>query len=177
MAKKTTTKYNSNIQEKRVAKELNADVTVASGALWGQKGDVRNEQFLVECKTTHNKFYSLNRNIWSKIEKEAVNDGIRLPIMCIDLEDGKNRIAVIKYLDFIGLDLDTKAQYLGNSIPELVENKSFRVNADFIGAPFPQELEEGQYPCYRRDVKFITPYGGIHLVMIPWEDFINILDN
>lgn len=39
-------------QESRVAKEVSGKVTPASGALWGSKGDVRNDLFLIECKTT-----------------------------------------------------------------------------------------------------------------------------
>ena len=172
MARKSTTKYQSNKQEKRVAKDLDAKVTVASGALSFQKADVRSDQFLVECKTTAKNYYTLTEKTWSKIESQAVKDGIRMPLMCIDLEDGKTSIAVIKYLDFLGLDYDTKAQYLGNPVPEFIETSSFRVTGDFITAPFPQELIQGQYPCHRRDVKFLNI--GTHLVMIPWEDFINI---
>ena len=172
MAKKNTTKYNSNKQEKRVAKDMNAKVTVASGALPFQKADVRSDQFLVECKTTKNSYYSLTVRTWEKIQQQAIKDGIRMPLMCIDLEDGKTQVVVMKHLDFIGLDYDLKAQYLGNPIPELLDTTSFRVTGDFINAPFPQELVKGQYPCYRRDVKFVD--HGIHLVMIPYEDFLYI---
>lgn len=171
MAKRNTTKYMSNKQEKRVAKSLNAKVTVASGALSFQKADVRSDLFLVECKTTEKSYYPLTRKTWDRISIQAIRDGIRMPLMCIDLEDGKYSIAVINYMDFIGLDLDLKAQYLGNPLPDLIENDSFRVSSAFIGSPFPQDLQKGQYPCYRRDVKFI---GGDHLVLIPMEDFINL---
>lgn len=171
MAKKNTTKYMSNKQEKRVAKSLNAKVTVASGALSFQKADVRADEWLIECKTTEKTYYSLTRRTWEKICKEAVKDGIRMPLMCIDLEDGKYSIAAMRYFDFIGLDLDTKAQYLGNPLPDLIDQNSFRVTSAFIGSPFPQELQKGQYPCYRRDVKFIE---GDHLVLIPMEDFVNL---
>lgn len=172
MAKKNTTKYQSNKQEKRVAKSLDAKVTVASGALSFQKADVRSEDFLVECKTTSKNYYTLTLKTWEKIESQAVKDGIRMPLMCIDLNNGETSIAIMRQLDFIGLDYDLKAQYLGNPVPEFIDAKSVRVTADFINAPFPQQLEKGQYPCYRRDVKFL-PFGT-HLVMIPWEDFINI---
>lgn len=36
-------KRNSKNQESRVAKEVLGKVTPASGALWGSKGDVRND--------------------------------------------------------------------------------------------------------------------------------------
>ena len=172
MAKRGTTKYQSTKQEKRVAKDLDAKVTVASGALDFQKADVRNDLWLVECKTTSKSFYSLTEKTWSKIEKQAIKDGIRMPMMCIDLEDGEIKLVVIKYFDFLGLDYDIKAQYLGNPIPDFIEASSVRITGDFIVAPFPQELKEGHYPCPRRDIKFLNI--GVHLVVLPYDDFINI---
>ena len=77
-------KKKSQLQEARVAKELNAKTVIASGALWGSKGDVRHEDFLVECKTTTKLYYSLTMKVWEKIEKEAVKDGLRIPLMCIE---------------------------------------------------------------------------------------------
>lgn len=172
MKNKNATKYKSNLQEQRKAKDLKTHVVVASGALWSAKGDVRNDRYLVECKTTKNSYYSLTIDTWNKIKKQANKDGLRIPLMCIDVEDGKHSIAVMSYLDFMGLDFDTKAQYLGNVQPILVENKSFRVTADFIGADFPQSVDVGQYPCYRMDFKFVDL--KTHLVCLPWEDFIYI---
>lgn len=177
MAKKNTTKYKSNLQEKRVAKELNAKVTVASGALDFQKADVRNDIFLVECKTTSKPFYSLTLTTWLKVEKQAIKDGLRTPLMCIDLEDGNTKLAVINFLDFLHLDLDIKAQYLGNPEPKLIDKKSYRLTGDFIGEDFEQEIIKGHYPCYRHDIKFlyVTPTGkDKHLVILPWNDFVVI---
>lgn len=91
------TKRKSTAQEKRVAKEVSGRTVVASGALWGSKGDVRNDQFLVECKTTSKDHYVLNYSTWEKIRHEALRDGFREPVMCIDLQDGKHRLAVLDY--------------------------------------------------------------------------------
>lgn len=82
-----TVKKRSQRQEKSVAKDLNARVTVASGALWGMKGDVRNEKFLIECKTTEKDFYTISTKVWEKIEEEALKDRMRTPLLIIDLED------------------------------------------------------------------------------------------
>ena len=92
-----TVKKKSQKQEKRVAKELKARVTPASGALWGAKGDVRNESYLVECKTTDKEGYSLNIATWRKIYLEALHDGMREPVMCVDVEGGAFRLAVLDY--------------------------------------------------------------------------------
>lgn len=90
-----TLKRVSKNQESRVAKEISGKVTPASGALWGAKADVRNDIFLVECKTTEKDFYSLTFNTWDKIYHEAIKDSLRIPVMCIDLLNGKQRYAVM----------------------------------------------------------------------------------
>ena len=94
MANKCSTKFMSDKQEKRVAEEISGRRVVASGSKWGSKGDVRGDLFLVECKTTKHTFYTLNVNTWLKIQKEATKDGLRIPLMCIDLENGKTRLCV-----------------------------------------------------------------------------------
>lgn len=90
-----TVKKRSQKQEKSVARDFNARPTVASGALWGMKGDVRNDKFLIECKTTQKNYYSLTAKVWEKIEQEALKDHDRIPLMVIDLEDS-HRVIVFK---------------------------------------------------------------------------------
>ena len=83
----STVKRRSQKQEKSVAKDFNARPTVASGALWGMKGDVRNDKFLIECKTTEKDYYSITTKVWEKIEDEALKDRMRTPLLIIDLQD------------------------------------------------------------------------------------------
>ena len=83
----STVKRRSQKQEKSVAKDFNARPTVASGALWGMKGDVRNNKFLIECKTTEKDYYSITTKVWEKIEDEALKDRMRTPLLIIDLQD------------------------------------------------------------------------------------------
>ena len=85
MAKKGTTKYKSNLQEKSVAKQFGGKQVIASGALWFAHSDVRNDKFLIECKTTEKDYYSLTAKVWEKIEQEAIRDHLRIPLMVIDL--------------------------------------------------------------------------------------------
>lgn len=82
-----TVKRRSQLQEKSVAKSFNGRVTAASGALWGMKGDVRNEKFLIECKTTEKDFYIVSTKVWEKIESEALKDHMRTPLLIVDLKD------------------------------------------------------------------------------------------
>lgn len=84
MARKGTTKYMSNLQEKRVANEINGKVVIGSGSIWSMKGDCRNEDYLIECKTTKKDYYVLNVKTWLKIEEEAIKDSLRTPVLCID---------------------------------------------------------------------------------------------
>lgn len=119
-----TVKRRSQKQEKSVAKQFNAKVTVASGALWGMKSDVRNDKFLIECKTTEKDYYSLTATVWEKIEQEATRDHLRIPLMVIDLED-RDRVVVFRPQDF---DPSINRSCFQREIP-----KSIRVRADYFG--------------------------------------------
>ncbi len=110
----------SKNQEKNVAKELNAKTVVASGALWGAKGDVRNDKFLVECKITKRGYYVFKLETWEKIKNEAIKDGLRIPVMCIDLYDGKKRYAV----------LEGNFSYRVNLGVRWTRNKSFHIKEE-----------------------------------------------
>lgn len=89
----------SQKQEKSVADEFDAKTVVASGAKWGSKGDVRNSEYLIECKMTQKPFYSLTKTVWEKIQKEAIKDGLRIPMMCIDVEGCKYQFIVMLVKD------------------------------------------------------------------------------
>jgi hypothetical protein len=170
-------KKKSQIQEKRVAKEINGQPTIASGAIWTQKADARADLFLCECKTTDKAYYPLQVKTWLKIEKEALKDSIRTPIMCIDLRGGKNKIAVVRYLDLISLDIPDHVQFLGNAQPEIIENKSYRITPDFT-----YQLANYDTRMYikRHDFKFVgvndhqRATRSIHLVMLEWDDFLRL---
>lgn len=94
-----TVKKRSQKQEKSVAKDFNAKTVVASGALWGAKGDVRSDKFLIECKTTEKGYYSLKASVWEKISEEALKDRGRIPLMIVDVKD-KDRLVVFNPKDF-----------------------------------------------------------------------------
>ena len=94
-----TVKRRSQKQEKSVAKKFNARLTAASGALWGMKGDVRSDKYLIECKTTEKDYYTLTAKVWEKIQEEAIQDHMRTPLMVIDLKD-TDRYVVFRPKDF-----------------------------------------------------------------------------
>lgn len=94
-----TVKRRSQKQEKSVAKDMGAKTVVASGAMWSAKGDVRSDKFLIECKTTEKDFYSITTKVWEKISLEADKDGMRIPLLFVDLRD-KDRFVVFNPSDF-----------------------------------------------------------------------------
>ena len=119
-----TVKKRSQLQEKQVARQFDAKTVVASGALWGAKGDVRSDRFLIECKTTEKDYYSLTASVWEKIEREATKDHLRIPLMVIDLED-RDRVVVFRPKDF-DTSIDTRCTL--KQVP-----KSVRVRAKDLG--------------------------------------------
>lgn len=151
-------KKKSQLQEKSVAKDLNARTVVASGALWNSKGDVRHDNLLVECKTTDKDFYSLTLATWEKIEKEAIKDGLRIPVMCIDIKGGKERYAVFVHKHFKHYRHFTEI-YSGDNI-SWTERKSIRVdkpkNVVMVGV----KNKSGESPYF---------------IVTPWDDFVYMI--
>lgn len=118
----------SQKQEKSVAEEFNAKTVVASGAMWGSKGDVRNDKYLIECKMTQKPFYSLTKSTWEKIEKEAIKDGLRIPMMCIDVEGCKYQFIVMLKKDLPEDILERQSKRRDIiTYTDVVPQKSFRV--------------------------------------------------
>lgn len=126
-----TVKKRSQKQEKSVAKSFNARVTAASGALWGMKGDVRSDKFLIECKTTEKDYYTLTAKVWEKIQEEAIQDHMRTPLMLIDLKD-KDRYVVFRPKDFGGV--------ISPLMSTVKVNKSVRITSSMVG-----EMPTGDY--------------------------------
>jgi hypothetical protein len=149
------TKRKSTLQEKHVAKEVGGRTTPASGAMWGCKGDVRSDIFLVECKTTEKDKYSLTITTWDKIRVEAVKDGMKIPVMCIDLCNGKYRYAVFEYFP-----VDIEWVY---KVPvEVFTNKSS--HSIKVG------VEEIVHFKNRMTVK--NGFKDVVLSVIPWSTFL-----
>lgn len=151
-------KKKSQLQEKRVAKDLNAKTVVASGALWSAKADVRSDEFLVECKTTEKPFYSLTLKVWEKIEKEAIKDGLRIPVMCVDTNNGNNRFAVFLEKDFRHYKTCSDLE-IGETVWS--DKNSFQVS----------EPKRILMVKYRKSKFNETPA----FVVTPWDDFLYMI--
>lgn len=127
-----TVKRRSQKQEKSVAKKFNARLTAASGALWGMKGDVRSDKYLIECKTTEKDYYTLTAKVWEKIQEEAIQDHMRTPLMVIDLKD-TDRYVVFRPKDF-------NRSIVSPLLSSVQVNKSVRITSTIVG-----EMETGDY--------------------------------
>ena len=128
MAKKGTTKYKSNLQEKSVAKQFGGKQVIASGALWFAHSDVRNDKFLIECKTTQEDSYSVTSKVWEKVQEEAIRDHMRIPLLVVDLKD-KERFVVFRPNDFEGgVPEPYVSTYNGTDIDN--PPKSYRITLD-----------------------------------------------
>lgn len=127
-----TVKRRSQKQEKNVAKKFNARLTAASGALWGMKGDVRSDKYLIECKTTEKDYYTLTAKVWEKIQEEAIQDHMRTPLMVIDLKD-KDRYVVFRPKDF-------NKSMVSPLLSSVQVNKSIRITSTMVG-----EMSTGDY--------------------------------
>ncbi len=157
-------KKKSQLQEKQVAKDLSAEVVIASGALWGSKGDVRSDKFLVECKTTDKSYYTLSVPTWQKIEKEAVKDGLRIPVMCIELKPAnstdKCKFALIRYLDMAGLNSHSCSEITEGLPLHFCHGKSVRITRpEFI------VFTAGT----------VKKNNSENFAVVSWEDFLYLL--
>lgn len=90
-------------QERRLANKSGGTTTAASGAFWTRKGDVRSASLLVEGKQTDKQSYSIKKEIWDKIRREALLDG-RMPVLAVQIQD--TRLVVIDEEDFFALAED-----------------------------------------------------------------------
>jgi len=88
----------SRKHENRLAKEIGGARTAASGAFWSRKGDVRNDDILIEHKWTGKKTKTISSAELKKVTNEAIMDG-RLPVFGIHL-DGVDYVVLLE-TDFL----------------------------------------------------------------------------
>jgi hypothetical protein len=108
---KNSTRYYSDRQERRTAKNLGGKVQVSSGSSQFLKGDVVTENCLIECKTatSEKKSFSIKKEWLEKIETQSFEMGKKFPILAFDFGDcsGENYYVInervmkqlIEYLD------------------------------------------------------------------------------
>jgi len=85
---------NSLKHEKRLAEKIGGSRTAASGAFWSRKGDVRNDELLIEHKWTGKKQVTIKSEVLKKITTEAILDS-RTPVLGLHL-DGENYVVLLE---------------------------------------------------------------------------------
>jgi hypothetical protein len=80
--------------EKRLAKKISGSRSAASGAFWSRKGDVRNDELLIEHKWTGKKSVTIKSDVLKKITTEAILDS-RIPVLGLHL-DGENYVVLVE---------------------------------------------------------------------------------
>ena len=88
------------IKEKKDAQDFDGRRVKGSGNQWHSPGDIRNDTFLVDCKSTTKKSYSVSKSTWDKIYEEALFSQ-RLPLLSLDI-DGLELVVISKE-DFLEL--------------------------------------------------------------------------
>lgn len=88
-------------KEKSDAKLFGGHRTPRSGGIWRFPGDAKSSQFLIDCKTTEAKSFSITRDMWKKITREALLNK-RLPILSIKFVGGSEMVVLDKE-DFLSL--------------------------------------------------------------------------
>lgn len=96
---RSTPLRNSRLQERRAAKEYNGSVSPGSGATWHHKADVRSNEYLVECKTTSKKSYSLKHEDLLKIYLQAIVEN-RIPVFEIEFSEASKKYVVLDAEDW-----------------------------------------------------------------------------
>ena len=158
-------KKRSKKQEEKIAKDIGGRTTPASGALWFAKADVRNDKYLIEAKFTDSDRYPLKYTTWDKIRREAINDGLRIPVMQIDIQGSQYALLRVDDLEALAQSKGCDVIYVYEYIVHKAENitphpfELFYLGADVMN----------KVPCvtYR--------FTNDTLALITWNDFKYIM--
>jgi hypothetical protein len=142
-------------QEKEDAKYFGGRTTPASGATDWSKGDVKVPFFLIEDKFTDKDYYVLKLSIWQKIENEAMQENLRIPLLRLDICGQRFVIFDEDYFDDIA---DTEMEY---TIRVSTNSKSIRLKYD-----------EKMHEDYVTFVTFETRKGAKTLTIMERENFV-----
>ena len=74
------------LKEKSDASMVGGKRVRGSGNKWNSPGDVRSDKYLIECKQTDNKSYSLTKEKLDKIYEEALF-AYKIPLFSIKIQD------------------------------------------------------------------------------------------
>ena len=156
-------KKRSKKQEEKIAKDIGGRTTPASGALWAFKGDVRNDKYLIEAKFTDSNKYQLKYTTWDKIKHEAINDGLRIPVMQIDIQGSQYALLRVDDLEALAQDKGCDVLY----VYEYTARKSTTINSYPFELLYLEAEDMNKVPCvsYRFKCENCDT-----LALITWKD-------
>lgn len=88
-------------KENKDAEDFGGKRTPRSGGLWGFKGDIKSDHFLIESKQTEKDKFIITKKLWDKIYREAM-EARRLPMLSLQIDDIE--VVVIDKNDFLALN-------------------------------------------------------------------------
>jgi hypothetical protein len=74
--------------EKKVAQ------TLASGALWFDKGDLKTKDHIIECKFTEKSGYRITIKLLDKLWRDSL-EANKLPALIIGIKDNKGTVPIL----------------------------------------------------------------------------------
>lgn len=74
------------LKEKNDARMVGGKRVPGSGNKWNNPGDVKSDKYLIECKQTDNKSYSLTKEKLDKIYEEALFS-YKIPLFSVKIQD------------------------------------------------------------------------------------------
>ena len=161
-------KKKSKKQEEKIAKDIGGRTTPGSGALWFSKADVRNDKYLIEAKFTDSNKYQLNYKTWYKIKCEAINDGLRIPVMQIDIQGSQYALLRVDDLEALAQDKRCAVLY----VYEYTAHKSTTIKSCPFELFYLEAEAMNKVPCVTYRFKYDNHDT---LALITWNDFKYIM--
>lgn len=81
--------------EKEVAERFEASLVAGSGRHMGYKGDVKSDEFLIDCKYTDSDKYILSAETWRTLSLWAINEK-RTPLLVVKIGKGGYEFVVFE---------------------------------------------------------------------------------
>lgn len=127
-----------------VARAVSGKVTPGSGNGTMQKGDVKNDILLIDCKYTDQKAYRFTERMWDKLNMWARNEG-RIP--CLAVRFGKYRSVKSESgcVEFALLDsIDLMVDYM----PEVSKGRQSGLESAYVRFDMEGEVVGFQIGCH-----------------------------
>lgn len=87
-------------KEIKDAKDFKGKLTPRSGGYFSFPGDVVTEDFLIDSKTTDKNRFSVTKQMWKKIDTEALKSR-RMPLLSVKFGDSNIEIVILSKGDFL----------------------------------------------------------------------------